>query len=70
VLVGEGAHGGAVHRIHLDQGRVCAMPALPGREDLVALALGAQGEDDRVLTGTGTEDEDLHPAAYRAGACG
>ena len=24
--------------------------------------IGAQGEDDRVLTGTGTEDENLHPS--------
>ncbi len=64
VLVGELPHRGAVHGIHLDERRVLRDPGVPrGAEDLVRLPLRAQGEDDRVLTSTGTEDEDLHPAS-------
>lgn len=61
VLVRERGHRRAVERIDRDGGGVLRdLRRCRGDEDLVLRLLGSQSEDDRVLTSTGTEDENLH----------
>ena len=61
MLACEGRDGLAVEDVqgHAERGRVDARVARR-RDDRIDLGVGCDGLDECVLTGAGTEDEDLH----------
>ncbi len=68
VVVGEFGDRGGIVLVEVDERRILADSGVAGRcEDLVRLRLGAQGEDDGVLSRARAEDQDLHPASLPSG---